>query len=223
MEGRCDGSWMLVPRPSVREVSLAISKWSPVIILTSTPYDMALWIVSLVSGRGGSKKVRRPSRCQGPSCPNPKATASARTPRSPKARMQPSKASLEASSSVRAINTWGAPLVTRKMLGVALALAAADLAAAGPPGYNFGSINMAFCPKNGRGNDSSAPVSGCLPPTHRTMPVVRLIAGSKGWYSISSKPCIRSRSTDPNTKVSNASRAGSVHLVAMVAVTSICF
>lgn len=52
---------MLVPMPSCLLVSLAISVWSPVIILTSTPYAMALWIVSLVSGRGGSKKVSRPT------------------------------------------------------------------------------------------------------------------------------------------------------------------
>jgi hypothetical protein len=54
-----------------------------VIILTSTPNERARSIVSLVSGRGGSKNVRMPSMCQGLS-PSFLATARERIPRSPR-------------------------------------------------------------------------------------------------------------------------------------------
>ena len=55
----------------------------PVIILTSTPSFMAFSRVSLVSGRGGSRKVRMPSICHLPSS-LVLATARDRMPRRPR-------------------------------------------------------------------------------------------------------------------------------------------
>uniref|UniRef100_A0A1E1ITC7 Uncharacterized protein n=1 Tax=Leishmania guyanensis TaxID=5670 RepID=A0A1E1ITC7_LEIGU len=57
---------MFGSRFSMRHISFAISKWSPVIIFTSTPYSLLRRIVSFVSGRGGSRNVRMPAMCQRP-------------------------------------------------------------------------------------------------------------------------------------------------------------
>ncbi len=56
------------PAASLRQHArtFAMSRWSPVIILTSTPNASARSMVCRVSGRGGSRKVSRPTRRQGP-------------------------------------------------------------------------------------------------------------------------------------------------------------
>mmetsp|Transcript_545 Transcript_545/g.1474 ORF Transcript_545/g.1474 Transcript_545/m.1474 type:complete len:379 (-) Transcript_545:931-2067(-) len=118
MLGRPLASLMLVFMPSMRAVSLAMSTWSPVIILTSTPYSMALWMVALVSGRGGSRKVSRPSSFH--CCPSSwRATARQRMPRWPKfctwrSAAWQTWASVASSSSLMMM--WGAPLVTLNTL-----------------------------------------------------------------------------------------------------------
>mmetsp|Transcript_26464 Transcript_26464/g.54173 ORF Transcript_26464/g.54173 Transcript_26464/m.54173 type:complete len:289 (+) Transcript_26464:1092-1958(+) len=103
---------MSVPMPSWRAVSLAMAPWSPVIIFTATPYMPARRIVSLVSGRGGSKKVKSPIRFMASPlyCT---ATASARIPRCANSSTSVSNFSpMLDLLSLRPRITCGAPLVT---------------------------------------------------------------------------------------------------------------
>mmetsp|Transcript_27204 Transcript_27204/g.44857 ORF Transcript_27204/g.44857 Transcript_27204/m.44857 type:complete len:236 (-) Transcript_27204:527-1234(-) len=103
---------MSVPMSSCRAVSLAITWWSPVIIFTSTPNARARSMVSLVSGRGGSRKVSTPRNSQRP--PRlVRATASERMPRSASSSTFPSTAAwMRALSAQSASTMCGAPLVT---------------------------------------------------------------------------------------------------------------
>mmetsp|Transcript_12050 Transcript_12050/g.21468 ORF Transcript_12050/g.21468 Transcript_12050/m.21468 type:complete len:210 (-) Transcript_12050:916-1545(-) len=83
---------MSVPMSSCRAVSLAITWWSPVIIFTSTPCLRASWMVCLVSGRGGSRKVMMPIMFQRPLL-SVLATARERIPRSASSSTLPSTCS----------------------------------------------------------------------------------------------------------------------------------
>jgi len=113
---RTCGSRMLVPMPSSRHVSLAMTRWSPVTILTMTPFSPACSMVCLVSGRGGSNRERMPrnSHCGGLTVRD-SATPSARKPRSPSICTSLSTFGLSASLSLvhRRRMTCGAPLETR--------------------------------------------------------------------------------------------------------------
>ena len=109
---------MLVPIPSTRAVSRAISTLSPVTILTSTPFSMACSMVILVSKRGGSRNVSTPTNCQSSLAGSSGlgsvlATAMQRMPRMPYSVTLASTSSwmaalLEQSSRMM----WVAPLVT---------------------------------------------------------------------------------------------------------------
>jgi hypothetical protein len=116
--GKFTAVWMLVPMPSCRAVSIAIIKWSPVIIFTPTPYAMALWMVALVSGRGGSRKVSKPKSFQSPAA-LVLATAMARIPRLPSrctsASARCSMAANPGDAAQSCMITWGAPLVVLKL------------------------------------------------------------------------------------------------------------
>mmetsp|Transcript_19942 Transcript_19942/g.31368 ORF Transcript_19942/g.31368 Transcript_19942/m.31368 type:complete len:251 (+) Transcript_19942:1086-1838(+) len=110
--GRPSQPRMLVPMSSTRAVSLAMTWWSPVTIFTSTPCTRARSMVSLVSGRGGSRKVSTPRNCQRPPW-SVRATASERMPRSASSSTFPSTAAwMRALSAQSASTMCGAPLVT---------------------------------------------------------------------------------------------------------------
>merc|ERR1719238_1617856 len=59
--------WMLTPSSTWRASSLAMLRWSPVIILTSTDAYLIFLIVSAVSMRGGSMMGSVPAYFIGPS------------------------------------------------------------------------------------------------------------------------------------------------------------
>mmetsp|Transcript_24320 Transcript_24320/g.79342 ORF Transcript_24320/g.79342 Transcript_24320/m.79342 type:complete len:258 (-) Transcript_24320:512-1285(-) len=110
---------------SMRHISTAMARWSPVIILTATPNSFALCTVCLVSGRGGSRKVSMPSMYHPPVAPSARATASERMPRTARsctlAAMASSTSALFSSMSN---STLGAPLVTRTRLPSGLLMVA---------------------------------------------------------------------------------------------------
>mmetsp|Transcript_15342 Transcript_15342/g.43521 ORF Transcript_15342/g.43521 Transcript_15342/m.43521 type:complete len:280 (+) Transcript_15342:1059-1898(+) len=105
-----------MPRPSTRQVSMAMACWSPVIILMSTPKAWAFSMVSLVSGRGGSKNVSSPISSQRPRirgwAPAVRATPSARMPRRARSAIWASTSFL-LMLATRSSTTWGAPFITR--------------------------------------------------------------------------------------------------------------
>mmetsp|Transcript_22470 Transcript_22470/g.35956 ORF Transcript_22470/g.35956 Transcript_22470/m.35956 type:complete len:245 (-) Transcript_22470:382-1116(-) len=110
--GRPSQPRMLSPMPSCRAVSRAMAAWSPVIIFTSTPYSRARSIVRLVSGRGGSRKVRMPSMNHWPFA-LVRATARDRMPRSASSSTLKSTASsMRFLSWHRSSTMCGAPFVT---------------------------------------------------------------------------------------------------------------
>mmetsp|Transcript_12054 Transcript_12054/g.21489 ORF Transcript_12054/g.21489 Transcript_12054/m.21489 type:complete len:240 (-) Transcript_12054:1514-2233(-) len=112
MSGRPSQPRMLSPMPSCRAVSRAMAAWSPVIIFTSTPYSRARSIVRLVSGRGGSRKVRMPSMNHWPFA-LVRATARDRMPRSASSSTLKSTASsMRFLSWHRSSTMCGAPFVT---------------------------------------------------------------------------------------------------------------
>mmetsp|Transcript_20566 Transcript_20566/g.63972 ORF Transcript_20566/g.63972 Transcript_20566/m.63972 type:complete len:314 (-) Transcript_20566:978-1919(-) len=103
---------MFVPMFSIRAISFAISTWSPVTILTSTPYLFAFAIVAFVSGRGGSRNVRIPS-IRHSSFSNVRATDRHRIPRIPRSVMIPSTRSWICDAFEHSFSTmFGAPFVT---------------------------------------------------------------------------------------------------------------
>mmetsp|Transcript_25348 Transcript_25348/g.42481 ORF Transcript_25348/g.42481 Transcript_25348/m.42481 type:complete len:284 (-) Transcript_25348:1388-2239(-) len=121
--GRFSAPSTLVPMSRRRHISTAIALWSPVIILVTTPNSRHFLMVILVSGRGGSRKVRIPrnthllsftSSKMGPSV---LATARERMPRLASSSTLDST-SLQIWSWLWAIrsSTWGAPLVTLKLV-----------------------------------------------------------------------------------------------------------
>lgn len=59
--------WMLVPMPMSLAVSLAMFRWSPVIIFTRMPARMRFAMVCFVSCRGGSSIGMMPTNLKGPS------------------------------------------------------------------------------------------------------------------------------------------------------------
>eukprot|EP00796_Vickermania_ingenoplastis_P000350 gene350-gene292 len=110
--GRRSAVRMFGSRSSMRHISFAIRTWSPVIIFTSTPYSLLRRIVSFVSGRGGSRKVRIPHRCHR-SWASVFATERQRIPREARSSMMSTTSSLiwsELYASSRIM--CGAPLVT---------------------------------------------------------------------------------------------------------------
>jgi len=54
------------PMPISAPMALAVSAWSPVIILTRMPADWTALIASMASGRGGSRIPNRPTRMKPP-------------------------------------------------------------------------------------------------------------------------------------------------------------
>mmetsp|Transcript_73014 Transcript_73014/g.146969 ORF Transcript_73014/g.146969 Transcript_73014/m.146969 type:complete len:260 (+) Transcript_73014:1043-1822(+) len=109
--GKWSGPSRFVPMSSCRAVSLAMSRWSPVTILTFTPYSTAWAMVALVSRRGGSKKVRSPIIFHWPVLRSHLATPMARMPRRPNACTSASHFSATAASLQSLRITFGAPFV----------------------------------------------------------------------------------------------------------------
>ena len=107
---------MLVPMPSSRHVSRAILPWSPVTILTSTPFSIASRIVAAESGRGGSKSESTPRYSQRSSpSPSEAATPSERKPRAASSSTTaPTRAAICALFQAMRRMTCGAPLDTLK-------------------------------------------------------------------------------------------------------------
>mmetsp|Transcript_45088 Transcript_45088/g.86230 ORF Transcript_45088/g.86230 Transcript_45088/m.86230 type:complete len:218 (-) Transcript_45088:1427-2080(-) len=85
--GRFSAPSTLAPMFRRLHISTAMALWSPVIILVVTPNSLARCTVILVSGRGGSRKVRMPMKTQrsGAAC-SVHATASERMPRTARPR-----------------------------------------------------------------------------------------------------------------------------------------
>mmetsp|Transcript_8819 Transcript_8819/g.30193 ORF Transcript_8819/g.30193 Transcript_8819/m.30193 type:complete len:201 (+) Transcript_8819:1745-2347(+) len=110
--------------PSMRQpilscfaMSTAMALWSPVIIFTPTPSCSARAMVAAVSGRGGSRNVRMPSRSHRDASPGfVRATARDRTPRALSVSISASTAALTAAGgSASARMTCGAPLLHLKV------------------------------------------------------------------------------------------------------------
>ena len=172
--GRSSGVSMLSSISSIRAISRAISWLSPVIIFTSTPYCFALRIVSLVSGRGGSRKVRMPaiSHCVMSSA-SVRATLRHRIPRDARSVMM----------------SFTCPWISAALWHI--------------PSTMFGAP---FVTLN-------------VTPSRRSVASVRFNLGSNGRNSSCSYLSHSSRSADPSTIVSSASRGGSRHLAASAAST----
>mmetsp|Transcript_13414 Transcript_13414/g.34334 ORF Transcript_13414/g.34334 Transcript_13414/m.34334 type:complete len:430 (-) Transcript_13414:581-1870(-) len=128
------------PIPRRRHVSLAMSWWSPVIILTEAPYRIAASTTILVSSRGGSNSDIMPIKCHLP--PTISATATGRSP-------LPANISMASSTSWRISSalcdrftiTWGAPLVTRTTLPSGLSIVDSVRLITGSNGKKSSSLN----------------------------------------------------------------------------------
>ena len=109
-------SRMFAPSPTAVAVSFAMANASPVTILTETPRRPAVAMVDLASSRGGSDSGSTPTSCHGPVA-SARATPNDRKPRAAKSLTACSAAGAAWPPSADSARiTWGAPLVTLKVV-----------------------------------------------------------------------------------------------------------